>query len=52
MCIRDSYLASLPARRPTRGRYILKDVRLFLNSVDRGLRLIREAGVDARTEGQ
>jgi ParB family chromosome partitioning protein len=37
---------------PPKGRrtYILKDVRLFLNSVDRGLRLIREAGVDARTD--
>lgn len=33
-----------PRRRPT---YIIKDVRLFLNSVDRGLRLIREAGVGA-----
>ena len=34
---------------PPKGRrtYIIKDVRLFLNSVDRGLRLIREAGVDA-----
>lgn len=38
-----------PARRKT---YIIKDVRLFLNSLDRGLRLIREAGVDARTERQ
>ena len=27
-------------------------MRLFLNSLDRGLRLIREAGVDARTERQ
>ena len=37
---------------PPAGRrtYIIKDVRLFLNSVDRGLRLIRDAGVDARTE--
>ncbi len=37
---------------PPAGRrtFILKDVRLFLNSVDRGLRLIRDAGVDARTE--
>ena len=35
-------------RRPPGGRtYIIKDVRLFLNSVDRGLRLIRDAGVDA-----
>ena len=34
---------------PPRGRstYILKDVRLFLNSVDRGLHLMRQAGVDA-----
>ena len=36
-----------PAKRRT---FILKDVRLFLNSVDRGLRLIREAGVDAQTK--
>jgi ParB family chromosome partitioning protein len=37
---------------PPAGRrtFILKDVRLFLNSLDRGLRLIREAGVDARTD--
>ena len=37
---------------PPAGRrtYIIKDVRLFLNSVDRGLRLIRDAGVDAKTE--
>ena len=39
--------AQPPRRRPT---YIIKDVRLFLNSVDRGLRLIREAGVDAQTK--
>ena len=34
---------------PPRGRrtYIIKDVRLFLNSVDHGLRLIRDAGVAA-----
>ena len=39
---------------PPAGRraYIIKDVRLFLNSVDRGVRLIRDAGVDARTERQ
>lgn len=34
-----------PAGRRT---YILKDVRLFLNSVDRGLRIVREAGVEAQ----
>ena len=34
---------------PPRGRstYIIKDVRLFLNSVDRGLHLMRQAGGDA-----
>ena len=36
---------------PPKGRktFILKDVRLFLNSLDRGIRLVREAGVDAQT---
>ena len=50
----ERYLAALPERTAGRGRrnYIIKDVRLFLNSVDRGLRVIREAGVDARTERQ
>ena len=44
-------LAALQAAPPAgRRTYIIKDVRLFLNSVDRGLRLIRDAGVDARTE--
>lgn len=35
--------------KPPAGRrtFVLKDVRLFLNSVDRGVRLIRSAGVDA-----
>lgn len=37
--------AAAPAGRKT---YILKDVRLFLNSVDRGLRIVREAGVEAK----
>ena len=37
--------ASAPAGRRT---YVLKDVRLFLNSVDRGLRIVREAGVAAK----
>lgn len=34
---------------PSTGRkaFIIKDVRLFLNSLDRGLRLIRDAGIDA-----
>lgn len=38
-----------PRRRST---YIIKDVRLFLNSLDRGLKLIREAGVGAACERQ
>ena len=43
-------LAALQSTPPAgRKTYIIKDVRLFLNSLDRGLRLIREAGVDART---
>ena len=39
---------------PPRGRstYIIKDVRLFLNSVDRGLHLMRQAGVDAGWDRQ
>ena len=34
---------------PPKGRstYIIKDVRLFLNSVDRGLNMMRRAGVNA-----
>jgi ParB family chromosome partitioning protein len=44
-------LAALQSTPPTgRRTYIIKDVRLFLNSVDRGLRLIRDAGVDAAAE--
>ena len=47
---RRSVLQSTPPKR--RRTFILKDVRLFLNSLDRGLRMVREAGVDARTERQ
>ena len=43
-------LQTIPPKR--RRTFILKDVRLFLNSLDRGLRLVREAGVDARTDRQ
>lgn len=44
----DQRLQTL-ARTPPQGRrtYITKDVRLFLNTLDRGLRLMRDAGVDA-----
>ncbi|WP_295587211.1 ParB/RepB/Spo0J family partition protein [uncultured Oscillibacter sp.] len=41
-------IQSTPPQR--RSTYIIKDVRLFLNSLDRGLRLIRQAGVDAVTD--
>ena len=42
-------IQSAPAPKRT---FILKDVRLFLNTLDRQLRLIRSAGVDAQTERQ
>ena len=49
----DQRLAQLQSTPPKRRRtFILKDVRLFLNSLDRGLRMVRDAGVDARTERQ
>ena len=49
----EKQLAALQSTAPKRRRtFILKDVRLFLNSLDRGLRLVREAGVDARSERQ
>lgn len=45
----DRRLQALQTTPPAgRRTFILKDVRLFLNSVDRGLRLIREAGVQAQ----
>ena len=38
-----------PTRRPL---YVIKDVRLFLNSVSRGMETIRRAGVDAHYDKQ
>lgn len=44
----EKRLAALQATPPAgRRTFILKDVRLFLNSVDRGLRMVREAGIGA-----
>ncbi len=48
----EQYIESLLQQNrttPPRGRsmYVIKDVRLFLNSVDRGLGLMRRAGVEA-----
>lgn len=42
----EALQATPPAGRRT---FILKDVRLFLNSLDRGLRLVREAGIGAES---
>ena len=42
----EAQQATPPAGRRT---FILKDVRLFLNSLDRGLRLVREAGIGAES---
>ena len=41
-------LQSTPPQR--RKTFIMKDVRLFLNSLDRGLQLVRQAGIPAQTE--
>jgi len=46
----DQRLKAVQTTRPKMRRtYIIKDVRLFLNSVDRGLRLIRDAGIHAES---
>lgn len=47
---RLEYLQSTPPQK--RRTFILKDVRLFLNSVDRGLRLVRDAGINAACDRQ
>ena len=46
----DRRLAQLQATPPSGRRvFLLKDIRLFLNSLDRGLRLVREAGIGAES---
>ena len=46
----DKRLAQLQTTSPSGRRvFLLKDVRLFLNSLDRGLRLVREAGIGAES---
>ena len=47
----DSLLAPPPPKKP-KPTYIIKDVRLFLNTVTRGLELIRSAGVPACCDRQ
>lgn len=51
----EAYIDALLARAqrekpPTRAPYLVKDVRLFLNSVKRGLGVMQRSGVDAQTE--
>ena len=49
----EQRLAALQSTPPQKRRtFIRKDVRLFLNSLDRGLRLVRSAGVDAQYDRQ
>lgn len=46
----DKRLSQLQTTPPSGRRvFLLKDVRLFLNSLDRGLRLVREAGIGAES---
>ena len=46
----EAYVEGLLSPRPARcrPRYLLKDVRLFLNTIDRGLSIMKAAGVKAR----
>ena len=53
----EAYIEQLIARSQTtppkrRSTYVIKDVRLFLNSVERGIRLMRGAGVGAKVARQ
>ena len=53
----EAYIEQLIARSQTtppkrRSTYVIKDVRLFLNSVERGIRLMRGAGVGAKMARQ
>lgn len=44
----DALLAAPPPKAAKKPTYIIKDVRLFLNTVTRGLSMMKTAGVDAR----
>jgi len=49
----EQYVESLLAKKPKpRRTYVIKDVRLFLNTVNRGLSMMRSAGVDAYFQRQ
>ena len=46
----ESYVETLLTEKPAPQRsatYIIKDVRLFLNSIDRSLQMMRQSGVNA-----
>ena len=47
----EQLLGDSPRRRK-KPTFILKDVRLFLNTLSRSLELVRSAGVDARCRRQ
>jgi len=44
--------AGAPPQERSRTRFVLKDLRVFLNTLSRGLELLRRGGVDARMEQQ
>ena len=45
-------LLSPPPRTRTKRTFVVKDVRLFLNTLTRSMALMRSAGVDARCDRQ
>ncbi|HPE15333.1 MAG TPA: ParB/RepB/Spo0J family partition protein [Oscillospiraceae bacterium] len=46
--VKNSAEAQDPLPPKGRRRYVIKDVRLFLNTVDRGLHMMKTAGINAR----
>jgi len=55
----DAYLASLastpnedtvPKIQPPKPLYVIKDVRLFLNTIQRGVAILKQSGIDAQVE--
>ncbi len=50
--LRENENEAAPGKSPARGKsnYIIKDVRLFLNSLDRGLGIMRSSGVEAQVD--
>jgi ParB family chromosome partitioning protein len=48
----DALLAAQPTKSRKRPTFIVKDVRLFLNTITHSLDLMRTAGVDAQCQRQ